>query len=242
MQKIFLLKGPPSPFIQCNISPPSKLCWRYFKINRMIKLVICDDHQMFADGLEKLIHGINNCKIIGRATQGADLIQMIKKNIKPDIVLLDIHMPPGLNGYSVVKYCKEHFPGIKFIALSVFNDNEAVSGMIKSGADGFLWKGMSKEILERAITEVAAGKPFFDLQKTSSARKRLNQNGGVQSLTERELEAAKLMCTDKPYKQIAKELEISPNTIENIRVRIFKKLGAKTRTDVALFMTKTGMY
>jgi two-component system response regulator NreC len=211
----------------------------------MVKLAICDDHPLFNDGLLKIVQEITNCEVISRAFQGAELIEKIRNKKVPDVVLLDIHMPPGINGYHVVKYCKEHFPSIKFIALTFFSDSEAILGMIKVGASGFISKGASKEILAKAINEVSKGNFFLDPNIDKSLLPATlpsdSHKHGIESLTLRELEVAKLMCTDKPYKQIALELKISVNTVENIRIRIFKKIGAKTRTEAALFFSKTGL-
>lgn len=208
-------------------------------------MAICDDHMLFNDGLAKIVQEIENCQVISTAFQGAELIEKIRNKKIPDIVLLDIHMPPGINGYQVVKYCKEHFPSIKFIALTFFIDSEAILGMIKVGANGFISKGASKEILIKAISEVSRGNFFLDPNIDKSllpaSLSSDSQKHGIDSLTHRELDLVKLMCTDKPYKQIANELKISPNTVENIRIRIFKKIGAKTRTEAALFFSKTGL-
>jgi two-component system invasion response regulator UvrY len=202
----------------------------------MTKIVICDDHQLFRDGLAKLVQTIKTCEVVATTDQGSTLLKMLANGLAPDIILVDIHMPPGLNGYEVVRFCKQHYPDIKFIAISFFDDPKAIKNMMNAGAKAFISKSCSGEDLQRAIFAVAENNYFLNLEADAGV-----ETSNVATLTSRELETARLMCTDKPYKQIARDLKISPNTIENIRIRLFKKIGAKTRTELAIILQKTGL-
>lgn len=211
----------------------------------MIKVMVCDDHQLLREGVIKIINTFTNCKVIAEASQGEEAINLIETGNKPDILLLDIHMPPGMNGYEVVKHLQGKYNFIKVIGFSAYNDIKAIIGMASGGAKGFISKAISKEMLEKAIKQVSKGFIFFEPELTAELfslnESNLYKKKGIHSLTMREFEVARLMASDKPYKQIAEELSISTSTLENIRIRIFEKSGAKTRTEVALFMIKTGL-
>lgn len=210
----------------------------------MIKVMICDDHKLFREGLMMLINKLQTFEIIGLAGTGEEVIDFIDSGVIPDILLLDINMSPGMNGYELTRYIKKNHCDIKILAISCHSDNRVIKGMIRTGADGFISKYMDVGALRKAISIVSSGGFYFeeknmiddDFCKTS-----INNKTGIHLLTQRELDVAFLMCTNKPYKEIAKNLKISPSTLENIRIRIFEKTESETRTEVAIFLMRIGL-
>jgi DNA-binding NarL/FixJ family response regulator len=210
----------------------------------MISVVVCDDHHVIRAGVIKLLDEVGTCRVIGEAAQGDELFLLFHEGKIPDVVILDIHMPPGLSGYDVVRRMRKDFKSVKIIVFSNYADPRAVEGMLSIGASGFISKGVSLKLLEKAITEVSNDQLYVGLSRTDDlqATKTQTEEFGIETLTKRELEVARLMCTDKTYKEMAEQLHISPNTIDNIRERVFRKTGAKNRSAVIIMLVKTGLF
>jgi two-component system response regulator NreC len=210
----------------------------------MIQIMLCDDHSMVREGFAEIVNKFVDCQICAQAKNGEEAIQLFEKGIIPDIILLDISMPPGMSGLEVAKIIQLKFSKIKVIGLSSFIHLKTIAAMITYGASGFLSKGSNPKRLKFAIQQVMSGKtyyePYFSEDENFQYYPQNFKTVTTISLTKRELEIAFLMSTDKAYKEIADELKISPNTVENIRIRIFEKTGTKTRTEAVLLLISTG--
>ena len=210
----------------------------------MIQIMLCDDHLIVREGIAEVISRFENCKICAHANSGEEAISLIKDGVIPDILLLDISMPPGISGIEVAKSLQIEFPEIKIIGFSMFVHLKTIATLIKYGAKGFLSKGCKPKELEYAILQIYSGKFCFESLFPDEPNWGFNnkfKEYATLDLSKRELEVAKLMSTDKAYKEIASDLNISPNTIENIRVRIFEKTGSKTRTEAVLLLISMGL-
>lgn len=207
--------------------------------------MLCDDHHMILEGIRRLLREVENYNVIAESNQGEQAIEMLSKGIIPDILVLDINMPPGITGYEVARYAFENYPQVSIICFTMCHDEKAVFAMLNYGIKGFVSKTADNHMLVEAISQVYAGKHFFEQSIISNSifekRTYCLLKTGIQTLTKRELEVAKLMSGQKTYKEIASVLNISLNTVENIRVRIFSKTESKTRTEVALFMHRVGL-
>lgn len=206
--------------------------------------MLCDDHLIVREGIAEVISRFENCKICAHANSGEEAISLIKDGVIPDILLLDISMPPGISGIEVAKSLQIEFPEIKIIGFSMFVHLKTIATLIKYGAKGFLSKGCKPKELEYAIRQIYSGKFYFESLFPDEPNWGFNnkfKEYATLDLSKRELEVAKLMSTDKAYKEIASDLNISPNTIENIRVRIFEKTGSKTRTEAVLLLISMGL-
>ncbi len=210
----------------------------------MVNIIICDDHQLFRESIASVLNNTSEYAVIADMCCGEELIQYLSHNITPDIILLDICIPGGQNGYEIAKYLTKNYPNIIVIGFSAFSDQKAIVGMFKSGAKGFITKSARKEQLLEALNNIIMGNNSFIIEEVfyiNNTKKENQDQNGIHLLTKRELEVSKLLCSDLPYKQIATFFNISPNTLENIRIRIFTKLQAKTRTDLALTMMRVGL-
>lgn len=211
----------------------------------MIKLFVCDDHDLFREGIVKLVNNFQDCEVIGQSSHGGEAIAMIQDGHCPDVILLDIHMPNGINGYQTATILNDRFPRVQILCFSAFNDKLLVKTLIQLGVKGFVSKSVSSQVLQLAIYSVANGGLFFEMGAgqiySNLTFLKECEDFNLHLLTRREMEAALLMASDLPYKQIASHLNISPNTLENIRIRIFSKLNAKSRTDVILRLMRLGL-
>ena len=113
-------------------------------------IVIVDDHLLFAESLEKLVHTFPGFKVLYHALNGKDLqMKFDAENTLPEIILLDINMPV-MDGHETVKWLTEHYPNIKVLALSMDDDEEVILKMLYNGAKGYLLKDIHPEQLKEA--------------------------------------------------------------------------------------------
>lgn len=210
----------------------------------MIHIMLCDDHLIVLEGIAEVISRFENCKICAHANSGEEALSIIKKGTIPDILILDISMPPGISGIEVAKSLQINYPEIYIIGFSMFVHLKTIATLIKYGAKGFLSKGCKPKELENAIRQIYSGNYCFESlfpdEPNWGFTNKIKEHATL-DLSKRELEVAKLMSTDKAYKEIASDLKISPNTIENIRVRIFEKTESKTRTEAVLSLISMGL-
>ncbi|GEQ85755.1 oxygen regulatory protein NreC [Patiriisocius marinistellae] len=197
----------------------------------MITVAIAEDHQSLIDGIELLIKYDENFSIIGIANDGEALIDIVDKE-QPQVILTDIKMPK-IDGIAATKIIKKKYPGIKVIAFSMFDQDEAISNMIKAGASGYLLKNSPLEQLLLAIKTVHAGGTYFD----SSINLSLITEGSVTSakksiLSKSETEILKLIGYGKASSEIAATRFTSVSTVEKHRKNMIRKLGLKGKGEL----------
>lgn len=204
----------------------------------MIKVMIVDDQELIREGLALLLNENNEIDLIAEAKNGIEAVARAQEH-SPDIILMDIQMPE-LDGLEASKLIKENNPEIKILILSVFGEEELVKEAIRSGAEGYLLKDISKEELFKAINDVYAGKAYLhgDLAKSilddfANDRRRKRKN-----VTKREREILKLISEGKSNKQIADILNLSIETVKTHIRNIFEKLEAADRAQAVAIALK----
>lgn len=209
-----------------------------------IKLALADDHNLFRMGVEELIEDFQNMEVVISVANGKELIhQLSVAVILPDVCLLDINMPQ-MNGFETAKYIKESWPDIKILAVSVYDSEFNVLGMMRAGASGYILKDTQPAILRVAIeslykngfyhSELVTGKI---LHQIISRAKDINSL----ELTENEIKFLKLCCSEMTYKEVADVMCISHRTIDGYRDQLFTKLNIKSRTGLVMYALKTGI-
>jgi len=207
-----------------------------------IKIVLADDHKLFRDGLASLLNLYQDLQVVGIASNGKEALELANK-LSPEVLLLDISMPV-MNGIPVIEKIKKDNPGIIVLVLSAFNYDNFVLSAIEKGADGYLIKDMSADELHNAILVAKSGDSVYSVRATSGAlhkvlkawRKEEWQFG----LKKRELEVLHLAARGLSNKEIAETLCISMNTVGTHFVHIFRKMGARSRTEAILRAIKSG--
>jgi len=188
------------------------------------QIFLADDHQLFLEGIIKLIRELPGFEVLGFASDGNEAYSRIISS-DPDIVLLDIDMPL-LNGLVLLeKLRKNGFRG-KIIMLSQFDETSVVDKAKKSGADGYLLKSSDKQIFAEALNHVSHGKTWFPQEKNPSPRIPLTRSIlAATELTDRETEILKLVANGFSNKEIGEKLFISHKTVDAHRTNLMKKLG-----------------
>jgi len=210
-------------------------------------IALVDDHILLRNGLAALINSFNGYQVSFEADHGKDFINMITNHGSPDIVLLDINMPE-MNGFETAGWIKEHLPATKILVLSMMDNESSIISMLKSGAGGYILKDSKPSIFRQALDDIR-DKGFFmnDLvtHKMLNYVKGEEQNTDaaiIARLSDKELTFLKLACTEKTYKEIASEMNLSPRTVEGYRDDLFAKLGVMSRVGMVLFAIKNGLH
>lgn len=201
-----------------------------------IKVMIVDDHKMFAESLAALIAMKDDIEILSVVNSGMKAIEK-SESLKPDIVLMDIEME-DLNGLMTIRKIKEKCSNIEFIILTMHSDEEYVIEAVKAGTKGYVLKESSSSQVYDAIKSVSQGKRYFDVSvshkvienltyKNDEMRKNIKESD---LLSGREIEVLKMIAEGYTNKEISEKLFISPHTTRNHIKNIFFKLQCHTRT------------
>jgi len=202
-------------------------------------IVIADDHQLFAEGLIALLRQYNDNFIFTHIHRGDLLIKAIK-NIKPQLILLDIKMP-GLDGIKALEIIKKEHIGIKIIMISTFSDAETINHCLSKGADAFLLKNIDVKLLKKTITKVLNPK-FVNNYKIKIDKDQLFENISMQyKITKREWEIIQLLKLGETNKKISERLVLSIFTIETHRKNIMQKLKLKTPSELVKFIIENNL-
>jgi DNA-binding NarL/FixJ family response regulator len=198
------------------------------------RVVLVDDHALFRAGVRGELG--NRVEVLGEAESVADAVPLIKE-LDPDVVLLDVHLPDG-GGEAVIAGVTLERPGVKFLALSVSDAAEDVIGVIRAGARGYVTKTISGEELADAVRRVAEGDAVFSPRLAGfvldafSAGERVHSDSELNELTPREREVLQLIARGYRYKEIAARLHLSIKTVESHVSNVLRKLQLSSRAEL----------
>jgi two-component system, NarL family, invasion response regulator UvrY len=210
-------------------------------------VVLVDDHVLLRSGLASLIGGFGGYDVLFQASTGKDFIRQLKNSRRPDIILLDINMPE-MDGFETACWLRRNHPEIKVLALSMYDSDNSILRMLKSGVKGYILKDVDPSELKLALeavmekgyyySEMVTGRLVHNLGHLDNADLRMRR---ILTLNERELEFMKLVCTEWTYKEIADRMYLSPRTIDGYRDALFEKLNVRTRVGLAMYAVRTGI-
>jgi two-component system, NarL family, invasion response regulator UvrY len=209
-------------------------------------IALADDHVLLRKGLAGLVSSLGYT-VLFQADNGDEFIEMLKNNVDPDVVLLDINMPKK-DGYETALWLKRNKPDIKILALSMYDDENAIIRMLKSGAKGYILKDAEPSELKAAIesllnrgyyySDMVTGKLIHTINTMNEEDSEIKNSSG---LNEREIKFLKLVASELTYKEIAEQMNLSPRTIDGYRDALFEKLNIKSRVGLVLFAIKNGI-
>lgn len=196
-----------------------------------IKIIIADDHKLFINGLTSILSKEIGITIIGEANNGLEIIKLLEKGYKPDIIITDIRMPI-IDGIALTKILSKNYPNIPVMALSMYDQSVDVIEMLEAGAKGYLTKVVEKKELLYAIHTIVKGEYYLEKRLPKDIKTWYNNehNSDKKILTRREKEILQLITKGRTTIQIAQQLELSRFTIDTHRKNIHQKLGIKTNT------------
>jgi DNA-binding NarL/FixJ family response regulator len=204
------------------------------------RVVLVDDHGLFLAGVRSELG--DSVEVVGEAATVADAVSLIKQ-LDPDVVLLDVHLPDG-KGDAIINAVAPERPGVKFLALSVSDAPEDVIAVIRAGARGYVTKTIAADELTAAIGRVAQGDAVFSPRLAGfvldafRAGDTLTSSVELDELTPREREVLQLIARGYMYKEIAARLHLSVKTVESHVSSVLRKLQLSTRHELTRWATQ----
>jgi two-component system, NarL family, response regulator DegU len=216
------------------------------------KIVIVDDHQLFREGVKRILEFEPTFDIVAEGDDGCEALSLVEEH-KPDVVLMDINMPEK-NGVEATRELVEKYPDTKVIILSIHDDENYVNHALKTGALGYLLKEMDSDALIDAVKVVAEGGSYIHPKVTHNLvaeyRRLANAHGtGFQQsevrrplhlLTKRECEVLQMLADGKSNRGIGEGLYISEKTVKNHVSNILQKMNVNDRTQAVVSAIKNG--
>lgn len=205
------------------------------------KVAIVDDHVLFASSLTNLINTFQGFEATFHVRNGLELQKKLEDET-PDLILLDINMPV-MDGYQTAEWLFQNHPSIKFLTLTMDDDEFAVLKMLRFGAKGYLLKDIHPDHLQTALTEVMET-GYYHSSKVSDilVRSLRPENREPVQIKENELTFIKLACTELTYKEIADQMNLSPKTIDGYRQELFNRFHIKNRVGLVMFALKNNLF
>ncbi|MFJ5767827.1 response regulator [Lysinibacillus sp. NPDC097279] len=219
----------------------------------MTKIIIVDDHQLFREGVKRILDFEDTFDVIAEGDDGTDVVNLYAEN-QPDVVLMDINMP-GKNGVEATADLIAEFPDAKVIMLSIHDDETYVTHALKSGALGYMLKEMDADEIVEAIKVVANGGSYLHPKVTKNLvaefrRLSEHENKGnfhqteirrpFHLLTKRECEVLQLLTDGQSNRTIGETLFISEKTVKNHVSSILQKMNVNDRTQAVVTAIKNG--
>lgn len=229
------------------------------KVDAMpIRLLLIDDHQLFREGVKRILEMEPDFEVVAEGEDGKDAIVLVEEH-QPDVVLMDINMPE-MNGVEATKDLIERFPDLKILILSIHDDESYVTHVLKTGASGYLLKEMDADALIEAVKVVGSGGAYIHPKVTHNLIKEYrrlavdnNQDENTEIgfkeveyrkplhlLTRRECEVLQLMTDGYSNRMIGEALYISEKTVKNHVSNILQKMNVNDRTQAVVESIKKG--
>lgn len=209
------------------------------------KVIIADDHSLFADGMEQILNGMPGFEVLAKVTNGKLLLQILN-TLEPDLILLDINMP-FLNGIDSALAIKAKMPEIKIVFLSMYFDLKIMALVKDNGFNGFIIKDTTAPLLKNVLLDIIKGKTSFLLpdqylqNKQDSVPVKRDDFANAFKLSAREIEIIRFIKSGRQTKQIADTLCLSSYTIETHRKNIYRKLNLQGVGELIFFAIKNNL-
>lgn len=205
----------------------------------MITIIMAEDHQMLIDGVKSFFEYDDNINIIGAVNNGDDLVKIV--NLKqPKLVITDIRMPI-MDGIQATRIIKKNMPHINVLAMTMFDQPDAIKQMLDAGATGYILKNSGIKMLSKAIVTVASGDTFFDpnvafnfMNNYIDENVTIGKSDKV-TLSNREKEILGLIANGKTSREISEILFIAKTTVDTHRKNMIRKLDLTSGNELVKY-------
>jgi DNA-binding NarL/FixJ family response regulator len=197
----------------------------------MLRMVIADDHALLRSGLARLLR--NELEIVAETCDGPSTARAVDTG-RPDLLLLDLHMPACDPPDLVTRLRRDH-PALRIIVMTGTSDHSSLHVLLGLGASAIVLKGSGVSRLRDAIARVSEQRVYVDPDL------RLSGPVALPVLTPRELEVMELLAHGDSYRDIGAQLHLGERTIETYRRRIADKLGVRSRAELVAYALRHGL-
>jgi NarL family two-component system response regulator LiaR len=200
----------------------------------MIAVVLIDDHRVVTRGLKTYLESFDDIRVSGIAISGEEALAQLHL-WKPQVILLDLLMPGGMDGVETARRIKDRFPTVRIIALTASTDEARMMAVLRAGATGYVRKDAEPEVLLAAVRAVARGRTYIDPAVASTV---LNAGAPEEELSPRETDVLRQMTFGRSNKEIADALGIAEETVKTHVGRLLGKLHLENRTQAVVYALK----
>lgn len=207
-----------------------------------IRVILADDHVLFLEGLSSLLKQQPGIELMGTAHNGKELLTLLATT-PCDLVTLDLNMPE-LNGLDALHDLRTHYPQLRVLVLSNYEQNEFKKEVQRLGAHGYLLKNTSSEVLTHAIRLIIAGQTvYFEDKPTAQTTGQFFTDEFLRkyALTKREVDIIRCIADELTTREIADQLFISEHTVMTHRKNLLRKLDVKNTAGLVKFATEHGL-
>ena len=206
-----------------------------------MRVLVCDDHPVFRDGLRLLLAELG-VDVIAEASTGEEAIAAASE-LSPDVVVMDLHMP-GMSGIEATRAIHQAQPSVGVLVLTMLDDDAALLAALRAGASGYLLKGAGHADVERALSAVANGDVMIAAdvaQRLRAGLERAHSDAPFPQLSRREQEVLELVARGRSNEQIARSLFLAVKTVRNNVSAIHTKLGVDSRAAAVAVARDAGL-
>ena len=215
-------------------------------MNTPVRILLVDDHNLFRSGIRLLLQRHAEFEVVGEAADGLEGVKRAK-DLRPDIVLLDLHMP-GISGLEAIQLIRQDAPDSHVILLTVSEDAADLAAGLQAGAAGYLLKNIDADYLLDSLRRVMNGDSVISSEMTKKLFAQFRQAPApvtaqpeAEKLTPRERELLAQLAVGLSNKEIARKLDIAESTVKIHLQSILKKLGLSNRVQAAIYAVGHGM-
>jgi DNA-binding NarL/FixJ family response regulator len=213
-------------------------------MDNVIRVLLADDHAVVRKGIRQFLEEPGDVVVIAEADDGAEALRLIE-NDPPDVAVLDIRMPE-VTGVEATRKIKEHFPQVRVLILTAYDDDPYVFALLQAGADGYVLKTASGDELVRAVRTIHRGESALSPEIASKVVRHAvsgrpeSAADQVENLTDRELDVLRLAARGLTNRAIGHDLGISHRTVQGHLASIYGKLGVNSRTEAVTEALRRG--
>ena len=200
-----------------------------------IKILLCDDHTLFREGIKAILKDEPSIEILGEAEDGRQAVAKALE-LRPDVVLMDIAMP-DLSGFDATRRILQANPRAKVIILTMYEEEEVINRCLGAGASGYVLKDAPRAHLIHAIDVVHKGGQYMSSRALKKVVKQYvkgakTTTSGYERLSDREREVLKLLADGLALKEIAVQLVLSVKTVDAHKTNLMRKLDLHDRSEL----------
>ena len=204
-----------------------------------IRVVLVDDHELMRDGLRALFAQDGEFEVVGEAGDARTAVELAAA-CRPHVVIMDVSLP-DLGGVEATRQVLGRAPEVKVVALSVHDDPQYVAGMLEAGASGYVVKGAAAVEVLRAVRAALSGRTYLSPELATAVYDQVQALAGHPELSLREREVLRLISEDRTTPQIARQLNLSENTVHTHRQHIMDKLDRHGIAALTKYAISTGL-